>query len=195
MLFLLDDDGESLGSLGDILRYLVLDGDEFHHTVETLLEEVDIHVLGASDEEEVDFDTIALSDPLRDLLGLEFKVMFSSAYFDLDNLEFAHHDFRLGSLLLLLFIVLILTVIHDLGDRRSSSGGDLNEVEGPLLSLCQCDGERYNTEILSFGCYDAQLGRFNLMVYFDADGQLIGITGVIYSMRGRETQGARHGYF
>ncbi len=129
MLFLFDNDSESLWSLGDILGYLVLYGDELHHAIEALLEEVDIHVLGASDEEEVDFDTIALSEPLGDLLGLELEVMFPGTHFDLDNLEFAHHDFRLGSLLLLFFIVLILAVIHDLRDWRSSRGRDLYEVE------------------------------------------------------------------
>ena len=108
--------------------------------------------------------------------------MLASTDLDLNYLEFTRLDLCFGGLLLFLFVVQVLAIIHDLGNGGSGGRRYLDEVQGTLLCFCQRDGERYNTEILSFGGYDAQFRRFDLMIYFDANSQLIGITGIIYSI-------------
>lgn len=101
--------------------------------------------------------------------------MLAGSDFDLNYFELAGLNLGFGGLLLFLFIVQILAIIHDLGYWGSSRRGYLNQIQSPFLSLSQSDGERDNTEIFSFGGYDAQLRRFDLMIDFDADSQLIGI--------------------
>ena len=45
LLFLFDDEAETLWSFDNILSYLVFNGDELHDTVEAFFEEIHIHIL------------------------------------------------------------------------------------------------------------------------------------------------------
>ncbi len=88
-LLLFDNNTESLWSFHDILGDFVFDGDELHDALETFLEEVQIHIFGTSNEEEVDFDAVTFAEPFGDPLGFELEIMLAGADFDLNYLEFA----------------------------------------------------------------------------------------------------------
>lgn len=87
MLFLFDDGRDALGSLEGSARYLVFDGDELENSIETLFEEVEVHILRAADEEEINLHPMAFLEPFRGFFRFELEVVIAGAYFDLNILQ------------------------------------------------------------------------------------------------------------
>lgn len=62
-LLFFDDNSETLKTFFDIFGDLILFGDEFHDTGKSFLEEIDVHILGSTAKEKVDFDAMAFFEP------------------------------------------------------------------------------------------------------------------------------------
>lgn len=128
-LFLFDDDREALERLLRRFGDRVLLGDELEDAFEALFEEVEFHVLRAAGEEEVDFDSMSLLQPFRCLFCFQCQIVFAGADLHLDILHFDDVGFRLGRLELFVLIVLKLSVVHDLRDRRDCIRRDFDEIK------------------------------------------------------------------
>jgi hypothetical protein len=91
----------------------------------------------------------------------------SSTDFHLDILDFRGVGLRFGDLLLLLFVVLEFTIIHDFCNWRGGGRRDFDKVSVPSLSLFECLLKGNNPEVFSGFGNDAQLRCFYKMI--DAD--------------------------
>lgn len=149
--------------MSNLKRY----ANKLHNAVEALFEEFDIHILRAAREEEIDFDALAIFEPFGDFVSFQGEVVVTGADFDLYGFDFDYRRLCLRALLLLLLVVGVLAVVHDLGNRGSSSRSNLNQVEVCLLCLFEGFGEGNNTQVLALSTDNAELRGLNLVV--DAD--------------------------
>ncbi len=165
LLFLLDDNGEALQSLLRRFGDRVLLGDELEDAFESLFQEVELHVLRAAGEEEVDFDSMSLLQPFRCLFRFQCKIVFAGADLHLDILHFDDVGFRLGRLELFVLIVLKLSVVHDLRDRRDGVRRDFDEIKTRCQGFVEGVLEGNDPEVLPDRTDDAKLRDSNLMIY------------------------------
>lgn len=130
-----DNSGHALGRFGGRGGDYIVDGQELEEAVHAGLEEVDVEVLGAAGQKEVEFDPVAFREPFTSLLCLEGEVVVASTKLDLYVLNFDRMSLGLGLLLLLVLGIHVLAKVGNFCDGRSGACRDLDKVEAELLSL------------------------------------------------------------
>lgn len=131
----------------------------------------EIHVsYFATAENQRNFGLVALLKETPDVLDLEHQVMIIGLGTELDLLDLHMNLLFAGLLLFLALLVLELSIIHDPADWRNSCRRHLDQVE--LLLLGKLHGLRYgdDTQRLTIGTDDPDLGSPDGIV--DVDGRL-----------------------
>ncbi len=101
---------------------------------------------------------MAFSEPFRGFLGFELEIVVSSTYFHLNILDFGGMGLGFGDLLLLLFVVLKFTIIHDFCNRRGGIWRDFDEIRPAGLCFLHGLVKSNNPEVFSIGGDDTELG-------------------------------------
>ena len=125
----LNRDHHALWNLFVRFCYLVVFRDEVQYPIESLPEELVVHVLGSSCKKEFNLDTMAFFEPLRGGFRLEFQVMIAGADFDLYRFGFCPVDAGLRFLLFLVLLVLIAAVVGNFRYWRIRIRRDFDQVE------------------------------------------------------------------
>ncbi len=104
------------------------------------------------------FDLIALADELVHGAHFDLIIMFLDAGADFDFLD--HDDALLFArlALFLLRLVLVLAVVHDLGDRRTGIGRNLDKVEARINSALNSVGSGNDADIIAICVDQAYVG-------------------------------------
>ena len=88
--------GEAFGAFLDVHGYFVPLGDNGQEALKAFFEEVELHVLVASPEEEVYFDAMTLAQPFGYFVSFDSHVVLGGADFDLRFFGLADMGARLN---------------------------------------------------------------------------------------------------
>ncbi len=140
--------------------------DQFEQAFQSLGQKLKIKIFGPAAEEEFHPDAMTLTEKFAGPGRLDGEIVVAGADFNLNALHLAAVGLALDAafFLLLVFQVLELAKVHNLGDRRIGRRRNLNQIRARVKRSAQGLAQFQDAQIGARLVNHPQLGGFYLMI-------------------------------